>query len=79
MDSKKLIEKPRQRHNLKPQPAAFTKKKRKMTKPTRTKQTNTREARRPAPHLPKQSQHAKTNEETRGQRAREDTKTRSAP
>ena len=46
--TKELIEKSRECHNHKPQPTLNTKRKRKMTNLTHTKQTNAREAHRPA-------------------------------
>ena len=67
-------------HNYKPQPTPDTKWKRKMTKLTRTKQTNkcTRSTL-TSSLFPKRGDHnAKKNEETRGQRAREDFKKWSA-
>ena len=49
---KKVNRKSRESHSHKPQPTLNAKRKRKMTKTTRTKQTNAREAHRPAPSSP---------------------------
>ena len=68
---KKLIEKSRECHNHKPQPTPDTKWKRKMTKTTRTKQTNKCTSSTQTSSLfPKRGDHnAKRNDETWGQRA----------
>ena len=79
--SKQLTEKSRECHNHKPQPTPDTKRKRKRTK-TNTYTTNKQMHEKHTDQLTlpqaKWSQH-KRNDETRGQRAREDFKTWSAP
>ena len=70
----KLIEKSRECHNHKPQPTPDTKRKRQMTKLTRTQQMHEKHT--DELPLPKRGDHnIKRNDETRGQTAREDSKT----
>ena len=77
----KLIERSRVCHNHKPQPTLDTKRKRKKDKNihAQNKQTNVREAQRPAPSSPSEVIRMLKQNEKRGQRAREDFKTLSTP